>query len=109
MACTYFPGPLWTLDEIHALFSPEQDDIQTPILGYDFTTDTPRRRAWIAAARAAFRHLSALHVQQTERLALPRENDDATLESIIGSYWTRLVLEALVDAVERPPLIAVGD
>ena len=107
--CTYFPGPKWALGEINALFSPKQDDIETPILGYDFTTDSPRRRAWIAAALASFRHLSALHVQYAGRPALPRDEDETTLEGLIGFYWAERVLDGRPGAVERRRMTAVGD
>lgn len=97
-ACTYFAGPRWTLGEIHALLSAEEDEIVTPILGCDFTTDTPRRQAWIAATLAAFRHLSALHVHYLGRPAVPRDEDEATLESLIGRYWAERVLEGRAGA-----------
>ena len=99
--CTYFPGPRWTFDEITALFSPDQDDIATPVLGNDFKTDTPRRQAWIAATLAAFRHLSALHVQYAGRPALPRDEDEAALESLIGSYWPERVKHARAASAEE--------
>ena len=99
-ACTYFAGPRWTLGEIHARFSPEQDDIETPILGYDFS-DTPHREAWIAATLAAFRHVSALHLRQTGQPAIPRADDEATLEGLLGSYWAQAVIKSCRNGANR--------
>lgn len=98
--CTYFAGPRWTLGEIRALFSAEQDEIVTPILGYDLT-DCPQRRAWITATLAAFRHVSALHVQQTGQPAIAPETHGAMLEAILGSYWAKRLREAC-DLPGRP-------
>ena len=91
-ACTYFPGPRWTLGDVHALFSPEQDDIDTPLLQPDIS-DSPHRQAWITATLAAFRHVSALHLQQTGRPAIPAEHHASMLDALIGSYWADRVRE----------------
>lgn len=99
-ACTYFAGPRWTLDEIHALFSPDQDDIETPILRYDFS-DTPQREAWIAATLEAFRHVSAMYLRQTGQPATARAEDEATLEGLLGRYWAQAVLKSCRNSADR--------
>ena len=100
-ACTYFAGPRWSLVEIDALFSAEQSDIETPILPFDLT-DSPQRGASIEAKLAAYRHVSALHLRQTGQPAIAREQDEATLCGLLGSYWAGRVLEGCTGWAERP-------
>ncbi len=111
--CTYFAGPRWSLGEIHALFSSEQDEILTPILPFD-VTDGPHREAWLAAKLSAFRHVSALHRRHTGQPAIARADDTATLEGLLGSYWAGQVLEGRASSANpmaaptAPERISVG-
>lgn len=89
-ACTYFVGPRWTLPEVLALFTSDDEDLPTPLL-QPGTSLSPRREAWIRAKLAAFRHVSALRHARTGRPAIAAEDEEAMLEGLLGCYWAKWV------------------